>query len=145
MTICPVNFKTVDHTVVRIAALLSVLLLVVGVIADSIWILAAVTADFLFRASGLCSSPLASLASATAAFFDLPKKPVDQGAKLFAARMGTAGLFAALALIGTGWVFTGWLIALIVAFFSLLEGLFGFCVACSVYTLIFRPAKQEHL
>lgn len=138
MTICPVNFKTIDHTVVRITALLSVTLLVVGVIINSFWLLGAVTADFLIRAAGVCVSPLSMLAIWVASFAKLPKSPTDQGAKLFAARLGASGLLVALGFVLSGWILTGWSIALVVGFFALLEALFGFCAGCFIYALLTR-------
>lgn len=138
MSICPVNFKSVDHTAIRLTALLTTVILLVGVLIDSLWFLLFVAVDFAVRAAGICPSPLATLASATVSFFELAQKPVDQGGKLFAARMGALGVWVGLGLALWGYTVAGWAVALAVGFFSLLEALFGFCAGCFLYALFTR-------
>jgi hypothetical protein len=63
---------------------------------------------------------------------------INEGPKVFAARIGLT--LSALALVSfiAGFNLAAYILGGILVFFSFLEAVFGFCVACKIYPIFFR-------
>jgi hypothetical protein len=133
---CPLIFRQVDATVTRI----NTLFVMVGIIAflatQSSVILIALIIDFALRLYGYkYLSPINISSLWIQKKLALPSKMEDAGAKRLAAFFGvgfTIGLFVC-SLIGAD--IAGAFIAGIFLFCAGLELVFGFCIACKIYTI----------
>lgn len=136
---CPITDVSVNERAARINALIT-LAITAGAIGlgQPHW-LAFLAVDFYLRAFGFQHlSPLARCSNWLVVRFGLGTRRVNAGPKLFAARIGL--IFSLLVVI---FAFAGFhtlalSIAGILGFCALLEGFFGFCVACAIYPLVYR-------
>jgi hypothetical protein len=136
--ICPVSNEKIDEHVVRTIAMVTVLATTIGILTGSYLILFLIGADFSIRSfsSGI-GSPLKILSGQIAGALGIRhKKYTDAAPKKFAAMMGmTFSLLAGLFLL-IGLPVAAIITASILIFCALLEGIFGFCLGCFVYTIL---------
>lgn len=137
---CPINNKQTDEHVVRLNALLVVTLLALVLLAPPLrWLISLVAADFAIRGFGNAFySPLVQINKPLTEALRWQPRLINLAPKQFAARIGF--ILSALSAIFflAGWSLTGSGLASIVLFFALLEGAFGFCVACLLYPFVIR-------
>lgn len=133
---CPLIFRQVDATVTRI----NTLFVVVGIIAflatQNPIVLMVLIVDFALRLYGYkYLSPINISSLWIQKKGSLPVKMEDAGAKRLAAFFGIGFTIALLicSLVGADTV--GVFIAVIFLFCAGLELLFGFCIACKIYTI----------
>ena len=132
---CPVNFKPVNENKVRITAAFIFILSLAYLIYPH-WIISLVLViDFCLRSFRLGQySYLGWSAEKIINTFSFASKPVDSGAKEFAARMGfiIADLLFIVSVLNVHPV-DYYLVSLLLIF-SFLESVFNFCAGCHVYT-----------
>jgi len=131
---CPLIFRQVDATVVRINTLFVIGAVIGFLITQYVIILVLLTVDFLLRLFGYKQiSPINNFSLLLQRQFSFSSKMEDAGAKRLAAFFGL-GFTVALAvfhLIGLEWAVDA--IAAIYLFCAGLELLFGYCIACKIY------------
>ncbi len=137
--VCPFSVRQVDEKVVRVTALLVVALAIAGMYTDLRWAGIVLAVDFFIR--GFTPWPIsyiALLGKAIARALRLQGKPINAGPKIFAARLGFvfSAVTAVLAFVGFGGAAI--VVILMLAVCAALEGLFGFCVGCHVYSLLLK-------
>jgi hypothetical protein len=136
--LCPITDRRTDEYVTRINALITVALAVIFIIFD-LWILLAILAvDFAVR--GFFDSKysiICTLSKTISNTLGLAKKPINAGPKMFAAQIGMVLSVFALFLFAFECSITCKIVAGMLSFFAVLEGVFGICVACRIYP-IFR-------
>ncbi len=134
---CPVSFEAVDERSARGVALVMLAGTLVFLATPFKWIAALLALDFFVRAFVTPRiSPIAAGVRSLVRALKIAPKPTDAAPKRFAAGLGM--VFSSLAfglwLVGlpTGAVVVGSILAACAA----LEGVFGFCLGCWVYTLL---------
>ena len=137
---CPVSAQRVNENVVRVVALQVLLLAVLGIYSFNFYISIFLAADFAIRTftSGKWSI-LRFVALQINAGMKIKPTFVDAAPKKFAAGVGI--LFSVL--IATFQYFHYPLLAYsvggILVICAFLEGVIGYCVGCTVYTLVVKP------
>lgn len=131
---CPLIFRQVDATVVRINTLSVIAAVIAFLITQYVIILVLLAVDFCLRLFGYKHiSPINNLSLLIQQKFSFPKKMEDAGAKRLAAFFGL-GFTIALALfhlIGIELAVVA--IAAVYLFCAGLELFFGYCIACKIY------------
>ena len=134
---CPVNFKPVNANKVRITAAFIFILSLAYFIYPH-WIIALLLViDFCFRSFRLGQySFLGKGADKIINAFSISSKPIDSGAKEFAARIGfiSADLLFIVSVLNVHPV-DYYLVSLLLLF-SFLESVFNFCAGCHLYTFL---------
>lgn len=136
--ICPVSTRTMDKNAARMGATLTALLLV-GYGLTGMWpVLLLVVADYLIRCLTPWRSPIGWLASRTAAAFRLPSRPMNEGPKIFAWRLGMLMAVAALMLMPVSPT-ASVAVSLALAALNAFDGLGNLCLGCVIYTYVVLP------
>jgi hypothetical protein len=142
--VCPIAGYKIDENVARIVAgfvLVAVLVAAFVPSGAAVWVFAFLAQDFAFRAfSRPRGSGLGRLAALLLKALGVAPRPVDAGAKRFAARLGLlfSVLLAVLAHLGAhpATEIVGSLLAACAA----LESILGYCVGCQMWTLWYGAA-----
>ena len=66
---------------------------------------------------------------------------INEGSKVFAARIGLVLSAMAMGSFLAGFNLVAYIPGGILVFFSFLEAVFGYCVACRIYPLLFRQKQ----
>lgn len=136
---CPVSFESVDERGARGVALVVLAAAVVAATTSQQWIAAALAVDFFLRAFVTPrASPLALGVRLALRALRLRPKPTDAAPKRFAAGLGMVFSAGAFGLWLAGLSAAAVVVASVLAACATLEGVFGFCLGCFVYTLL-RP------
>lgn len=142
--VCPISDQRVNEQVTRINAFLTVLVVVLAFVLNSVWLLAFLMADFFIRAfTEIKFSPISFTSHSVRNALSLSVKMIDKAPKIFAARMG----FLMSTMIAVLYIFNLTAAAVIVAsiliFFATLEFAFGICVGCMIYTYLVLPFYKK--
>lgn len=148
---CPITGEQRDNTTARVvaglviviagAALLVALLVSTRIAAIITGILAL---DFIIRAFVRPKySPLAALARGIVSGLSLPRKMVDNGPKVFAARIGVIFSAVAAILYAGNLLYAGSTVLVILLLCAALESFLSFCLGCWMYSLL--PKKLGNL
>ena len=144
--LCPISDKQVNSLTVRIHALINVGIITIIMITQSIYPALYLFADFIIRVANFPQLSLSGIASrAIARALPFSGKLENAGPKQFAARIGllfSAGIFGALIAGDPGIAFT---LTVVLGLFSLLEGAFGFCMACVIYPFFYRLVHKTSI
>jgi len=144
--ICPISDKRINETVARINAILTVLFLVVYVLSSNILIIVFLLFDFILRSAELSKySPFSSISRQTIKAFDLTSKQINAGPKIFAARIGVVFNIAILISTLSGFNVLALIFTSIFGICAFLEGVFGFCIACQIYPLVYKLFYESKL
>lgn len=132
--VCPITDQRINEQVARLNAVVTFVLAVSFIIFNFWPGLLFLMIDFIIR--GFFDgrySPLSSVNKQIAKQLNLKVKMINAGPKIFAAQVG--GTLSALALLTSLLDCSVFCIAAagILAFFSLLEAAFSYCVACQLY------------
>ncbi len=136
-TSCPIAFREIDGTIVRIGAFFISLVVVIYLLTSQILLLIFLTIDFCTRIYGHKPySLIFQLSRFVKKVLKLESNMTDAGAKRLAAQFG---LLFSVMLIVEG--FFGFNLALYLTAGALLactflEVLFGYCVGCKIYFII---------
>ena len=138
--ICPISNEYINEHVTRLNALLGILLLVTGLVFNSVIFIAILTADFYTRAfSNAKYSPISYFSHKMVNALNLNKKEIDKAPKVFAARIGfLMSLTTTLLMLfqlNTAAVIVGG----ILIFFASLEFALAICMGCILYTYLVLP------
>ena len=141
---CPISKEKINEHVARINALFTFAGIVFYLFTGNIFTVTFLALDFLLRASGHSNFSLMSILSKGAVTYLKTKGPrINAGPKIFAARIGFA-MSTAILLAGL-FQLHGLAIGLsaVLGLFSFLEAAFGFCVACHIYTFLYRLGVEK--
>jgi hypothetical protein len=132
---CPVDFVTVNENKVRLIAL-QVFIVSIAIFIFQHWLLIILlTVDFFLRSFDLNKfSPLAAISAGIIRLFSIGVKPINQGPKRFAARIGLIFSIAILLSYYADYPTVVASLAAVLIMFSFLESFFSFCAGCHVYT-----------
>jgi hypothetical protein len=138
-TFCPVSDKKINERVARSNAVLTVATLVIFGLTQNLLLLIFLAADFLLRATKWSKYSLFFVISRIIVK-NLPvrKYKINAGPKIFAARVGLLLTSLILILFMLNFSSAAFILAGILGLFSLLEGVFGICVACIIYPFVFK-------
>ena len=142
--ICPVSAEKADENVARTTAMLTVLITGTALLANSYLVLLLLAADFAVRSfSSGTGSPLKFLSIQISEILNSKnKKLIDAAPKKFAAMLGMtfsllAGIFLLMQLPVAAFVIASMLI-----FCAFLEGVFGYCLGCVVYSVLTASGRK---
>ena len=143
--VCPISFKQVNEKAARINAILSALSVVLFLVTSYKFIIVFLAIDFFIRGF---IDPLYSFYSAISKSIlrlsNSKPKLIDGSPKIFAAKLGFLLslfiLFFALFAFQTIAIILG----IILISLALLEGVFGYCVGCKIYSIIDGYKKTQH-
>ena len=141
---CPVSVDKVNEQVVRTAAFYTIAIVAIGLYYGNPFIMLGLAIDFSLRAfTDGPYSPIKLIAKATAGILKIKPKLTDAAPKKFAAGLGVLfcifiTFFLVINYTITATVFSG--ILLLCAF---LEGAFGICLGCIVYTFFALPFYRK--
>lgn len=144
--VCPVSVRKTDENVTRIAAVLTVIVTVAALLANSYLILFLLAADFAVRSFTPGTGSLLKILSCHIAgmLYIRNKKDTDAAPKKFAALLGmTFSLLAGLFLVVQLPV-AALITASILVFCAFLEGIFGYCLGCLVYSVLTASENKQH-
>lgn len=132
--ICPISERKINENVSRLNAFFTFLMSVSFLLTGSYIVLSIVIIDFSFRliAEGKLN-PLIKFNSFLLDNFNISKALINAGPKIFAARIGLLLSSSALIFAVPGFHNAAITTIMILGFFSFLESVFGFCVACKLY------------
>jgi len=136
--LCPISDKTIDEYTVRIAAILTVLVITAYLLTGILLLMLLLAIDFLLRAIPMAQySPLALISRGLTQLLQVGKQPINAGPKILAARVGF--IITALVVVTheLSWENAPLILAAILGLFSFLEGAFGLCVACKIYPWLY--------
>lgn len=142
--VCPISDQRVNEQVTRINALLTVLVVVLAFVLNTVWLLAFLMADFFIRAfTEIKFSPISFTSHSVRNALSLSVKMIDKAPKIFAARLGflmstVIAVFFILQLTTAAVV-----VASVLIFFATLEFAFGICVGCLMYTYLVLPFYKK--
>lgn len=143
--VCPISFKQVDEKAARINAILSVISVVLFLITSYKFIIIFLTIDFFIRGF---IDPLYSFYSALSKsilrLWNSKPKLIDGSPKIFAAKLGV--LLSVLILVSSffDYQIAKVVLSIVLVFFAILEGVFGYCVGCKIYSIISGYKKTQH-
>jgi len=137
--VCPVNERQINENVTRLNALVTFIVVSIFIFTPAKWILIILPLDFALRAwfHGRFS-PVGRMNKYLVSSLKLGESLINEGPKLFAARIGLVISALALTSFIAGFNPAAYILGSILVFFSFLEAAFGFCVACKVFPLIYR-------
>lgn len=134
---CPLVFRQIDATVVRIGSLFVILTVLLFLFSSQIGLLYFLSIDFLIRLYGRKTySPVYQLSVGTKALFRMQKKMADAGAKRLAAQFGLFFVLLLIAVYHLHFIPLLYIIAGVFLSCASMELLFGYCVGCKVYFII---------
>ena len=145
-TVCPISDKRINENVARGNAFLTVALLTSFLFTSNVFIAVVLLVDFLLRGFEFSKySPFAIISRKVTQLLGIKPKHINAGPKIFAARIGI--IFSLLILVSTllglnavAITFTG-----IFGVCAFLEAVFGFCVACQIYPLLYKLFYETKL
>jgi Domain of unknown function (DUF4395) len=143
---CPLTFRLIDGTVVRIGAFYISMILIIFLITQQNFLLYFLLLDFIMRLYGYKPySIVYNLSLVTKKIFSFSSQMSDAGAKRLAAHFGL--FFIVLLTIEKGFEleFLEYVTVAAFLFCSILEILFSYCVGCKIYFFIKKiyPAFME--
>lgn len=136
--VCPVNERQINENVTRLNALVTFIVVTVFILTPYKWILLFLPVDFALRAwfQGRFS-PIGRLNRYLVQSLNLGVSLINEGPKLFAARIGLVLSAASVISFFAGFTVIAYVLGGILVLFSFLEAAFGFCMACKIYPFIF--------
>lgn len=137
--ICPISDKRINERVARVNGAFTVLLLILFGVTSQWFIPAFLAVDFLMRSGRLSKySPVGYSSRNIVQILSLEELLINAGPKIFAARIGL--VFSVIILLAslTGLNATAFVLATVLGVFSFLEAAFGICVACKIYSVLYK-------
>lgn len=142
--ICPISNEYINERVTRLNALFGILLVLAGIIFNSVFPLILLTADFYTRAfSNAKYSPISYLSHRMTHALNLDKKSIDKAPKIFAARLGFVMSLTITILMTFQFNSASIAVGGILVFFASLEFALSICVGCIIYTYLVLPFYKQ--
>ena len=137
--LCPVSDKKINENVARINGGFTALLLIVAVSFHSVFPVIFLATDFFLRASQYSGYSLIAISSKNIVrYLGINENIINAGPKIFAARIGF--IFSILIIIS--FILNSSLLIAVFSstliLFSVLESVFGYCVACEIYPFVYQ-------
>lgn len=140
---CVLAGYTVDEQVARLTGVGVFFGALAFLALPSPYLAALLVVDFVPRALGKPQfSLLARAGRRIAGWLQLPASPVDAGPKQFAARLGLGMTAAMVVFSATGLGSVAVVLGGVLAVCAALEGFVGFCVGCTMYSLVMRARER---
>jgi hypothetical protein len=144
--LCPISDKKINERIARVNAIITVFLLLTFIITNNIIAIVFLAIDFFLRASGFSKYSLIAIASkAIIRWLQIKDRFINAGPKIFAARIGLVLTGLTILSLLLSFSSLSFAIAGILGLFSFLEGVFGFCVACQIYPVLYKVLYTENL
>lgn len=138
--VCPISDQRVNEQVTRLNALLTIVIMVLAFVLNSIVLFAFLMADFFIRAFTEAKySPISYTSQSVRNALSLSVKMIDKAPKIFAARMGFLMTSVITVLFILQMTMASIIVAGMLIFFAALEFSFGICVGCMIYTYLILP------
>ncbi len=141
---CPVSEQKINERVARLNAIFTVLLLLTFAFSQHVILVVFLVIDFFIRAIDFPKfSPIAISSKNIIRYLPVKPQHINAGPKIFAARVGLvlSSLIVVSFLLSFG-TFTI-ILSGILGLFSFLEGVFGLCVACKIYPVLYKLFYSE--
>ncbi len=136
---CPVSSERVNENTVRVAALLGALVTILGIYFNSYILIGILAIDFELRAfSDGKKSLIKSAAKQLIGLVGVKEKLVDAAPKKFAAGMGLVFTLVIASLQVLHYYPAAAIVGGVLIVCALLEGLFGICLGCIVYSILVK-------
>lgn len=133
---CPLLFRQIDATISKINSIVVLAIIALYFVTMHAAVLYFLIIDYTIRLSGWKHFSVINLfSSGVQTVFHLPVKMEDAGGKRLAAFFGLAFTVAIMVTYYLEWPAAGVIIALIFALCAVPDILFGYCIACKMYTL----------
>jgi hypothetical protein len=140
---CPISTERVDNNAARVSGGLVFVTVGLALATWAPWLLLVLAVDFLIKALGRPRySPSCLLARWGLRRLGVKPAPTDAAPKVFAARMGTVMSFLTAALMLADAPLAARVCALMLMGCAFLEGAFGYCLGCQIYTLLTRLSPR---
>jgi len=144
--LCPISDKKVNERIARVNAIITVLLLLSFIVTRNIFAIVFLAIDFFLRASGFSKYSLIAIASQNIVkWLNVKNHFINAGPKIFAARIGLVLTSLTILSLLLSFSSLSFVIAGILGLFSFLEGVFGFCVACQIYPVLYKVLYTDNL
>jgi len=132
---CPVRHVTINENSARIIALQVLVISLLYSITSWPLLIVFLLIDFFARGFGFNKfSLLSQIASGIVKLFAIAYNPIDEGPKLFAARLGII-LCLLILVFHTGFPSIAIGFAIVFSLFSSLEAFVGFCAGCHIHAI----------
>lgn len=142
--VCPISDQRVNEQVTRLNALLTIVILALAFVFNSIVLFAFLMVDFFIRAFTEAKfSPISYTSHSVRNALSLSVKMIDKAPKIFAARMGFLMTTVVALLFILNLTVASIIVASILIFFAALEFAFGICVGCLIYTYVILPFYKK--
>lgn len=142
--VCPISFKQVDEKAARINAVLSAVSVALFFVTSYKFIIVFLAIDFFIRGF---IDPLYSFYTAISKsilrIINNKPKLIDGSPKIFAAKLG---FFMSSFIVLTSILnlpVVAIVFGIMLMFFAILEGIFGYCVGCKIYSIIEKLKKNQ--
>ncbi|HEY3373339.1 MAG TPA: DUF4395 domain-containing protein [Prolixibacteraceae bacterium] len=142
--VCPISDQRVNEYVTRINALLTLVLVVLAFVLNSVFLFAFLMADFFIRAfTTIKFSPISYASHYLSNALNLSVKMIDKAPKIFAARLGFLMTTVIAGLFILDLPIASMVVAGILIFFAALEFVFAICVGCMIYSYLILPFYKK--
>jgi len=137
--VCPISEKQINERIARLSASISFILVAIFLVTLFKPILVFLIIDYIIRGFFDAKySPIRIAGQFISNSIGIHPRYINAGPKIFAAKIGVVLSTAILLSFHFEFMILGYVIAGILIFFSFLEGIFGFCVACKIYPFLFN-------
>jgi hypothetical protein len=141
---CPVSPDRINENVVRTAAFFVISFTLLGLYLHNPLVFVLLAADFALRAFTNGNYSLIKFGSKQIVnILDIKQKPTDAALKKFAAGLGILFSLIIASLLLSGFYFAADITGALLLFCAVLEGGFGICLGCIVYTLLILPLGKK--
>jgi hypothetical protein len=136
---CPISEHYIDENTARFNAFLTLSAILVFLLTPFKWVLFIVALDFFLRRilNGRFSY-ISRISNWAIAILGLRRIKINAGPKLFAANVGFLLSLASVLFFFSGLHTVSYVLAGTLVFFTFLESVFNYCVACVLYPLVTR-------
>ncbi len=139
VAICPIVEKKINEKTARVNAFFTFLLTGIALIFSLEWLFLIIAIDFGMRAFfNERYSLLSQLSRMILSFIQSSPVYINAGPKIFAARVGLAMTVMTGLMVFFGWYTGGIIVGGLLILFSILESVFGYCVACKLYPFLYQ-------
>jgi hypothetical protein len=140
--VCPVSAERLNKRACRVGATLTAALLVLFFLTKAWPLMVFVLLDYIVRVFTRWTAPIALFVNWALRALRISPVLMDKAPKVFAWRVGFLMAAAATAALPFG-VMVSAEIALTLAAFNVLDGVFNFCVGCIIYTYFILPRMAD--
>jgi hypothetical protein len=138
--VCPISTEKINEKVTRLNALITILIVVSGIVFNTLYPMVFLLADFYIRAfTKLRFSPISFASRSMVNALNLGVKKTDKAPKIFAARIGFLFTLAIIILFLFELTTALYIVAGVLVFFATLEFALAICMGCILYTYAILP------